>query len=189
VKVRESGMPNEGVWESFFDPDLILRKLRLNDACTDVVEFGCGYGTFTFAAAKIATGTVYALDIEKPMLDMVSHKSEQVNLTNIEVLERDFVADGTGRADGSADYVMLFNILHTDDPITMLREARRILRPGGRAGVIHWNYDPLTPRGPPMAIRPRPDDCKQWAEQAGFQVSPVVDLPPYHYGFILSRPS
>jgi SAM-dependent methyltransferase len=81
---------------------------------------------------------------------------------------------------------MLFKILHTDDPVPLLREALRVLTPDGRAGVIHWNYDPDTPRGPPMAIRPRPEDCRRWAEAAGFTSGSLIDLPPYHYGFVLS---
>jgi SAM-dependent methyltransferase len=101
-------------------------------------------------------------------------------------MARDFVRDGTGLAAGAADYVMLFNILHAEDPLQLLREARRNVRPAGIVAVMHWNYDPQTPRGPPMAVRPRPDDCRRWAEAAGFTVGPMVDLPPYHYGFVLA---
>jgi ubiquinone/menaquinone biosynthesis C-methylase UbiE len=52
------------------------------------------------------------------------------------------------------DYAMLFNILHAEQPERLLREARRILAPHGLLGIIHWNYDPSTPRGPSMEIRP-----------------------------------
>lgn len=30
------------------------------------------------------------------------------------------------------------------------------LLPDGRLGIMHWNHDPATPRGPSMTIRPRP---------------------------------
>jgi hypothetical protein len=36
-------------------------------------------------------------------------------------------------------------------------DPNTILAGGGHVAVIHWNYDPQTPRGPPMAIRPRPE--------------------------------
>ena len=89
----------------------------------------------------------------------------------------------------SVDYVMLFNILHHADPIALLVEAHRILRAGGKAGVIHWNYDPQTPRGPGMDIRPKPFDMRKWILQAGFQLSEdrFIDLPPYHYGFVARK--
>lgn len=48
---------------------------------------------------------------------------------------------------------------------------------------MYWNFDPATPRGPSMGIRPRPEQCAAWAESAWFVVlQERVDLPPYHYG-------
>jgi len=74
------------------------------------------------------------------------------------------------------------------DPVGLLREAHRVLRVGGRLGVIHWRYDESTTRGPSLEIRPRPSDCAAWIEQAGFLVTKSnVDLPPYHYGFLVKR--
>jgi hypothetical protein len=64
-----------------------------------------------------------------------------------------------------------------------------VLVPDGKLAIIHWNYDPDTPRGPTMSIRPRPDQCQSWAEQVGFELLPpsLIDLPPYHYGFVFRR--
>ena len=124
-----------------------------------------------------------ALDIEPDMVAATRGKAKEVNLTNIVTRQRDFFAEGTGLEPQSVDYAMLLNILHAEQPLSLLREAWRILTPGGRVGVIHWNYDPNTPRGPSLAIRPRPADCRRWVEEAGFDVvNDVIDLPPYHYG-------
>ena len=73
---------------------------------------------------------------------------------------RDFVADGTGYRMVALPMLMLFNILHAECPEKLLREAYRVLVAGGKLGIIHWNYDPATPRGPAMAIRPRPDSAE-----------------------------
>ena len=56
MKTRESGMPDESMWDSFFDPPTVLAKLGLTDECRDVVDFGCGYGTFTIPAATDRAG-------------------------------------------------------------------------------------------------------------------------------------
>lgn len=189
MKVRESGMPEQALWESFFDPPTVLAKLGLTKTDRDLVEFGCGYGTFTIAAAELVDGTVFAFDIEPSILSAASARAENLGLTNIEFIARDFIADGTGFADGAADYAMLFNILHTEAPVELLREARRNVAPSGKVAVIHWNYDPQTPRGPPMAIRPRPSDCVRWAEAAGLECGRQIDLPPYHYGFVMEPSS
>jgi SAM-dependent methyltransferase len=190
MKTRESGMPEESMWQGFFDPEAVLKKLGLTSACKNVVDFGCGYGTFTIPAACIISGVVYALDIEAEMIEATRRKAEEACLTNVEVRQRDFVAEGSGLPDGSVDYVMLFNILHAEERMRLLQEAWRILTRDGKLAIIHWNYDPSTPRGPNMNIRPRPEDCRAWAEQTGFELLPpgLIDLPPYHYGFVFGRP-
>jgi len=189
MKTRESGIPDEEMWAGFFNPEQILQKLGLISATGDMVEFGCGYGTFTIPAARIVTSTVYAIDIEAEMVSIAARKARQAGLDNVRTLLRDFVAEGTGLASGSVDYVMLFNILHTEHPELLLNEASRILIPNGRLAIIHWNYDATTPRGPSMEIRPRPEQCRAWAEAAGFKLQPpgLIALPPYHYGFLLNK--
>jgi predicted methyltransferase len=109
----------------------------------------------------------------------------------VRVYLRDFVAEGTGLPPASVDYAMLFNILHAEQPERLLHESYRVLAPGGLMGIIHWNYDPTTPRGPSMDIRPRPEQCRGWAIKEGFRLlapGGIVNLPPYHYGLAFQRP-
>jgi ubiquinone/menaquinone biosynthesis C-methylase UbiE len=183
MKIRDSGMPDEQMWEQFFAPEKILRSLGLVRDTQSVVEFGCGYGTFSVAAAQIIAGTVHGLDIEGEMLEVTRQKAKTLGVENITLHLRDFITDGTGFDDGSVDYAMLFNILHPENPASLLTEAHRILRSGGIIAVIHWNYDEKTPRGPAMEIRPRPEDIRGWLKRAGFsRISGTIQLPPYHYG-------
>lgn len=189
MKTRESGMPDESLWSSFFSPEQTLAKLGLTESCCGVVDFGCGYGTFTIAAAKMIQGIVYGLDIESEMIHTTSQKAQQAGLSNVQLAQRDFVTNGTGLPDRSVDYAMLFNILHCEQPEILLQESYRVLSRGGRLGIMHWNYDPSTPRGPSMDIRPRPEQCRQWAEQVGFKlVGSSIELPPHHYGWVLEVP-
>ena len=181
-------MPPEEMWQTFFSPTETLKALGLRWDMADVVDFGCGYGTFTIAAATITTGTVHAFDIESDMIAATREKAQRHNIPNIRFYQRDFVSDGTGLPDASMNYVMLYNILHAEEPKRLLSEAFRILRRCGILGIMHWNYDPKTPRGPPMAIRPKPEQCARWAEEASFLiVERLVNLPPYHYGIIADK--
>ena len=185
MKVRDSGMPDEKYWESFFDVQSILANLKLDNFVGDAAEFGSGYGTFTIPAAKIIRGSVHAFDIEEEMISRLSQRIIEENLLNIITHHIDFVNEGTLLNNNSIDYAMLFNILHAEDPIGLLKEAFRILKAGGKAGIIHWVYSSSTPRGPSMDIRPKPEQCITWMEKAGFKIEGnVISLPPYHYGIV-----
>ena len=184
-------MPPDEMWNGFFDPNTVLKKLELTANCRDVLEFGCGYGTFTIPAAQLIQGTVHALDIDPRMIEATNAKVDSSKVSNVNLQLRDFVSDGTGMPDESIDYVMLFNILHAVERDAMLNEAWRILVPNGTLAVMHWNYDSKTPRGPSMDIRPRPSDCKSWVENSGFQIigNDSINLPPFHYGFVFKKSS
>ncbi len=187
MKGRESGMPSKEMWEGFFNPAEILTVMGLDGHIVDAVEFGCGYGTFTIPAARIIRGTIHAFDIDEEMVSATKKEAEKEGLKNVHTILRDFMAEGTGLEAESVDYVMLFNILHIDDPEIMLREAWRILKPNGKLSIIHWNYDPFTPRGPSMDIRLKPEQCFQLAEEAGFSHPRQHDLKPYHYGIVMRK--
>ncbi|PIU41183.1 MAG: class I SAM-dependent methyltransferase [Candidatus Omnitrophica bacterium CG07_land_8_20_14_0_80_42_15] len=187
MKIRESGMPEREMWENFFNPVKTLATLGINSQIGDVAEFGCGYGTFTIPAAKVIKGKVYALDIEPDMIRVTDEEAKKHDLSSVQTVIRDFMTEGSGLPDGSTDYVMLFNILHLEKPMVLINEAKRILKEGGKLGIIHWNYDPKTPRGPSMDIRPKPEDCIRWAESVGFGGATQYDLKPYHYGIVLIK--
>ncbi len=185
MKIRESGMPDEQYWESFFNVQNIFAKLRLDNSVKDVAEFGSGYGTFTIPASKIIKGSIYAFDIDEGMIARLSQRINVEKLNNIIIHHIDFIKAEIPLNNNSIDYAMLFNILHAEAPVELLIESVRILRPGGVAGVIHWICSPSTPRGPSMDIRPKPEQCINWMEAAGLKmVSGIIPLPPYHYGIL-----
>jgi len=189
AKGRESGMPDEAYWESFFNPECIVSKLDCSGG--DVVEFGSGFGLFTIPAAKRVSGTVYALDIDPAMVAATKARAVDAGCANIVAQERDFLADGTGMPDCGAAYAMLFNILHIAEAKDLLRETYRVLAPGGRAGVIHWKRNESTPRGPSLSIRPSQEQCREWAERAGLRFVRGEDLCccSWHWGMVVEKPA
>lgn len=188
MKVRDSGMPEEAVWATFFDAGAALDMLiGWEGIAGDLVEFGCGYGTFTMPAAWRARGIVTALDIEPEMVDCVRGKAEELGLGNVRCELRDFIAEGTGLGDGTQSHAMIFNLLHLERPVALLKEAYRVLRVDGGLSVMHWRSDIPTPRGPALEIRPSPEQCRAWMAAADFRHIESVDLAdccPYHFGLI-----
>jgi SAM-dependent methyltransferase len=190
MKIRDSGMPEEPTWAQFFDPLDALRRLGLRLGSRDIADMGCGYGTFSVAAAQLTSGIVHAYDIEPDMLAATRANAERHSIKNVRVTLRDFVREGTDLRDGSVGYVMLFNILHAEDPMVLLQEAFRILGRGSTLAIMHWISDTPTPRGPPLNIRPSPEQCLDWLGAAGFEISSqMVELPPYHFGLTARKPT
>jgi SAM-dependent methyltransferase len=144
----------------------------------DVAELGCGYGTFTIPIANAIGGTLYTFDVEP---EMIARTKERADDLRIVTGQRDIVEAGFGV---QVDAALLFNILHTEQPVKLLRHAAAA---APNVLAIHWRYDE-TPRGPSLEIRPKPEQIIEWGREAGLEpVGEVIDLPPWHYGLILKR--
>lgn len=164
-------------------------NFKMAETC-DVIEFGCGYGSFTVPTARRTVGRVITLDIEPEMVDCARHKAVTFDLPNIQADVRDFVAHGKGVDSGSQAHTMICNLLHLEQPISLLREAYWTLQDGGVLSVIHWRSDIPTPRGPLLEIGPTPEQCREWMAEAGFHTIESVDLQsccPFHFGLLARR--
>lgn len=189
MKLRESGMPEENYWETLFDPEAILTRFHLNANTGDVAELGCGYGTFTLPLARRIAGRVHTIDIDGTMVARTAARAAQEGLRNIATAQRDVLVEGYGCPDESCDAGLLFNILHGESPVELLRETAHVVRTGGVLAVIHWRTDIATPRGPSAEIRPQPKQIVEWAMTAGSLrlTEGPFELPPYHYGLLFER--
>ena len=156
---------------------LILSKLDIR-RFNDIAEFGCGYGTFSIPIAKAIGGTLYTFDIDPAM---VARTTERAAGSRIVASVRDVMEQGFGV---TVDAVLLFNILHCEQPVRLLRHAATA---GGEVLVIHWRHDIETPRGPAAEIRPRPGQIAAWGLEAGLRAGDVIALPPWGYGMMLER--
>jgi SAM-dependent methyltransferase len=173
-------MPDEAYWETLFDVPLVLERLGIDRFKGDVVELGCGYGTFTIPIARGTAGTVHTFDIDPAMVARTEQRAVGLPIC---CQLRDVLDQGFGVR---GDAVLLFNILHCEEPAKLLRQAADALNPGGRVLVIHWQHR-QTPRGPSLDIRPRPEQIVDWAAQAGLRSDgKTIDLPPWHYGLRFS---
>jgi ubiquinone/menaquinone biosynthesis C-methylase UbiE len=104
-------------------------------APSDVLETAAGTGVLTRAlASRLAPSTrIVATDLNQPMLDQASRRQEN----GVERKQADALALPFG--DDSFDIVACqFGVMFFPDKVQGYREARRVLRPGGRFLFNVW---------------------------------------------------
>lgn len=110
------------------------RALGLLMPPMDVADLGCGEGYLTLEAARWAT-RVIAVDRAKDVLDRGKALAKRRRLGNI--LWKRGELERVPLADASVDLALLSQALHhAEHPARALKEAHRILRPGGRLLIL-----------------------------------------------------
>ena len=125
-------------------PDLAaLAALAEGEAQARVLDLGCGGGHVAYAVAP-HVAEVVAYDLSADMLAVVARSAAERGLANLRTEQGP--AERLPFADASFDMVLTrFSAHHWRDFDAGLREAARVLRPGGRAGFV----DAVSP-GPAM---------------------------------------
>jgi len=141
-------------------PDAVAERMGLEPGMT-VVEVGPGKGSYTFAVARrIAPGTIYACDIQPAVVKRLKVRATRLGIANVDARVED--AYGFSFGDGSVDRVLMIACLpEIPDPVRVLRECRRILRPGGLVCLSELLPDPDYP------LR---STERRWAAEAGLEV-------------------
>lgn len=152
-----------------------------------VVDLGAGPGFFTLPAARLvgAGGQVYAVDVEPLMLDLCRRRAKEAGLIWIETVHSSEAH--IPLPDATADCVLIAFVLHEADEVAaLLREAARLLRPGGAIAVAEWRKAEGTP-GPPLDHRIGEDDLAAFAAQVGLSPVPTDHRSENYYLARLSR--
>lgn len=98
-----------------------------------VLDLGCGGGVDAIIASRLVgdAGVVYGLDMTAEMLDLARENAAAANAGNIAYLEG--VIEDVPLGDESVDVVLSNCVVNlSDDRPAVMREALRVLRPGGR---------------------------------------------------------
>lgn len=157
-----------------------------------VADLGCGtIGHYVFPAARMVGphGTVYAVDIQKSVLDGLRGRMDVVGVSNVEFVWGDIERPrGVGIADGTLDVVLVVNNFFVARDRTGLgREALRLLKSCGTLAVIDWKPS-RSPLGPPPESRVSSEEAERMMEQVGFRFVRTFAPGEYHYGLIFEKP-
>ncbi|MFC4713463.1 class I SAM-dependent methyltransferase [Planococcus dechangensis] len=114
-----------------------------------VLDFGAGTGFFTLPLARRTEKTVYALDIDPGMLELITAKAQTEQIDNITLLSGKL--EEAKLDDGSLDVVFASLVLHEITPLApVLETMNKLLKPGGHLIGIE-----LEPKGAKNPKAPR----------------------------------
>lgn len=171
------------------DPQKIVDSFGIESGCV-IADFGSGAGYFTLPLAKAATskGKVFAVDILPSALEVVDKKARMENLTNIELVQADLEKENSTKiVDSSVDFVIISNLLfQLENKANIFREAKRVLKSGGKLIVIDWTSGKIV-LGPPENNRVTADQVQIAAAISGFKKIKQWSPDSYHYGFIFMK--
>jgi SAM-dependent methyltransferase len=118
--------------ELYGESYLLEAALALLPPGSTIADLGCGTGWLTARLAGYAE-RVIAVDNSPAMLKAARRRTEE--MPNVELCRGDLAALPV--EDGICDAALILLVLtYVDDPPAVLRETRRILKPGGRAVVV-----------------------------------------------------
>jgi len=133
------------------DPNLLIAELPLRTDMT-VADIGSGPGYFTVPLAKyLYDGTVYGIDVQQGMLDLIDSQAEAAHVNNIDTVlskETKIPLD-----DATVDVALMSNVLHeASSPTRLIRDVARIVKKGGWIAIMEWRKE-ATRFGPPQKER------------------------------------
>ena len=186
-------MPDAGWWKALWpDPAGVLASTGLT-AGAEAIDLCSGDGWFTLPMAKAAR-QVFAIDIDRKLLNVARRKLEQAGVSNCEFIEGN-AYDIAKLVPRPVDFVFLANAFHgVPEPTRLARAVAAALKPGGRFAIVNWHRRPREEttilgerRGPASALRMTPEATAAVVEPSRLKLREVVEVPPYHYGAIFEK--
>ena len=173
----------------FSDPAKNVSQFGLSPGM-QVADFGSGSGFYTLAAAREISpnGQVFAVDIQKDLLQKVKRGAAEQELGNVNIVWGDLEhLGGTKLRENSLDAVIAANLFfQIDNKDALCLEIKRVLRPLARVLVIDWagSFGNMGPIEKDVLGK---DKMIELFQSHGFELDREIAAGAQHYGLIFRK--
>ncbi len=167
-------------------PTRLIEALELAPG-DEVADIGAGTGYFTFRmAAKVPDGTVFAVDIQQAMLDMIRERMDAEGVANIQPVLGTETSPNLPPA--SIDLALVVVSYHEfSHPREMMEHVVEALKPGGRFVLVEYRGE--DPTVPVSAVR-RMSEAQAIKEMraVGLRWQQTKDILPQQHFMVFEKP-
>lgn len=173
----------------FVSPQIVVSQFHIHPGST-VVDLGVGSGYFLPELVKAVgeSGTVYACDIQKGLIESVGELVREKGWENVRPVWCDIDEEqGTTIPEQTADVAILVNtFFQLENKRQAIVEISRILKDGGRLLVVDWSesFQGLGP-APDQVISK--EETINLLEADGFALDREYPAGEHHYGLAFRK--
>lgn len=177
--------PDREAWQK---PDQVMDSLHIAEGTT-VADIGAGGGWFTMRLARRVgpNGRVFAVDVQRLMIEAISRRIEREGLTKIVTPVLGLDDDPKLPPDARLDAVLIVDAFpEMRNPVLLLKNVARTLKPQGRIGMIDYREGDGGP-GPDAGERVPPSLVISRAAAAGLKLVEEHKFLRYQYFLIFGK--
>ncbi len=158
----------------------------------DIAEIGAGGGGHTVLPIAMRVGEeghVYAIDVQKNMLEILESRANGHMLHNMDFIHANAEKiNGTTLDSESVDRVIFVNTMHQmEEKGIAVKEASRILKPGGEVLIIDWGTKLGCPYPALESYCFDPHNIESEIKDAQLVHVDTFYVKPYYWGLLLRK--
>jgi ubiquinone/menaquinone biosynthesis C-methylase UbiE len=169
---------------AFMDPAAVATHFHVRHG-DRVADLGAGSGHFVRVLSRLVgrEGKVFAVEIQRQLAQAIADMVQKEHLANVESIWGDIEQmQGTKIADATLDAVIISNTLSmVAERETVVREALRLLRKGGKLLVVDWT-DSAGGMGPSSSMIITPQEVTELATRQHAVFEREFPAGDHHYG-------